>query len=301
MFTMSHKLSFLIITTLLTSLIGNIAALSSVSSLLTTHSDRIASMKQLANKYPNAPQDDVFYLRYCLSENKDDDTIMSELKSALDWRSNQGKSICDSAREAVQQATAKDGAWNNEPVRALAPHANIVNKYITPNQCLTTTLHSGDLVYCISAGRIDDVKLMREISVEDIVDFFLYTKEVNAIVSNMRSLQSDRLIKVLTANDLSGVKLIGGDATFRKAIGLASTKANQLYPNLNGPTFLLNLPKLVSALVKLFTPLFPEEVNRRLKFAQGPLKNVDDLMTIGPSGDVQKRKQFLSEIDALLH
>ena len=258
-------------------------------------------MKQLANKYPNAPQDDVFYLRYCLSENKDDDTIMSELKSALDWRSNQGKSICDSAREAVQQATAKDGAWNNEPVRALAPHANIVNKYITPNQCLTTTLHSGDLVYCISAGRIDDVKLMREISVEDIVDFFLYTKEVNAIVSNMRSLQSDRLIKVLTANDLSGVKLIGGDATFRKAIGLASTKANQLYPNLNGPTFLLNLPKLVSALVKLFTPLFPEEVNRRLKFAQGPLKNVDDLMTIGPSGDVQKRKQFLSEIDALLH
>lgn len=286
------------VTILLTCLISTTAL--SVSSLLTTYSDRIASMKQLAKEYPNAPQDDVFYLRYCLSENKDHETTMSELKYALDWRSNQGKSICDSAREAVQLATA-NGSWNNEPVRTMAPHADVVNKYITPNQCLTTTLNSGDLVYCISAGRIDDVKLMKEISVEDITDFFLYTKEINAIVSNMRSLQSDRLVKVLTANDLSGVKLIGGDATFRKAIGLASTKANELYPNLNGPTFLLNLPKVVSALVKLFTPLFPEEVNKRLKFAQGPLKDVDDLIVIGPSGDANKRRQFLNDIDALLN
>jgi len=37
---------------------------------------------------------------------------------------------------------------------------------------------------------------------------------------------------------------------------------------------LLNLPKLLNALVKLFKPLFPPVVAARIKFEQGPLSKV---------------------------
>ena len=141
---------------------------------------------------------------------------------------------------------------------------------------------------------------MSEVSVDEMAEFFLYCKEVNSIVANMKSEKTDKLVTVLTANDLLGVKLIGGDATFRKALSQASTQANDLYPNLPGPTFLLNLPKLLGALVKLFTPLFPKEVRARLKFAAGPLKDVDDLVAISPGGDAVSRNKFLTQIDDLL-
>jgi hypothetical protein len=141
---------------------------------------------------------------------------------------------------------------------------------------------------------------MSELSLEQMTEFFLYCKEVNALVANIRSMETDKLVSVLTANDLSGVKLVGGDAAFRKALSAASNKANQLYPNLSGPTFLLNLPTLLSALVKVFTPLFPEEVRKRLKFEQGPLKDVKELVEISPSGSSESRALFLNQIDNLL-
>mmetsp|Transcript_17244 Transcript_17244/g.22437 ORF Transcript_17244/g.22437 Transcript_17244/m.22437 type:complete len:296 (+) Transcript_17244:88-975(+) len=271
---------------------------SGVSTLLQDNAAKISQLKEIASQYPAAPTDSIFYLRYCLSD-KEDSEIQAQLKSNLEWRANEGKVICESASAAIKAATSA-GKWDNTPVRDMAPHGSAVNKYITPSQSLTTLLNSGDLCYCIRAGFIDDVALMSEVSVEQMTDFFLYCKEVNALVANMRSEDSDQLIQVLTANDLTGVKLIGGDKTFRKALGAASTKANALYPNLSGPTFLLNLPTLLNALVKLFTPLFPEDVRKRLKFAKGPLKNVSDMSEISPSGDAASRALFLKQIDDLL-
>mmetsp|Transcript_22794 Transcript_22794/g.33775 ORF Transcript_22794/g.33775 Transcript_22794/m.33775 type:complete len:294 (+) Transcript_22794:21-902(+) len=274
------------------------AAFAPVSTLLQDNAAKISQLREIASKYPDAPTDSIFYLRYCLSE-KEDEEIQSLLKENMEWRANDGKQICESASAALKAATSA-GSWDNTPVRDMAPHASAVNKYITPSQCLTTTVNSGDLCYCIRAGQIDDVALMSEVSVEQMTEFFLYCKEVNALVANMKSEKTDQLITVITANDLCGVKLIGGDATFRKALGAASTKGSVLYPNLSGPTFLLNLPKLLSALVKLFTPLFPEDVKKKLKFARGPLKDVTEMSEISPSGNAAARDTFLKQIDALL-
>ncbi len=275
----------------------------SVSSLLDKHSDTISLLQKVAeDKYSEvAPSDPIFFLRYCLKDGTSDDEKKTMLEYNLQWRMNDGKEIVQAAEEAVEKATA-GGSWDNTPVRDMAPHAEIVNKYITQSQCLTTTLSSGDLCYCIRAGQIDDVALMSEVSLEQMTDFFLYCKEVNALVANMRSASSDSIVDVLTANDLNGVKLVGGDPTFRKALSAASTKANELYPSLAGPTFLLNLPKLLGALVKIFTPLFPEEVRKRLKFERGPLNDVDNLVEIsaGELGNAEAREKFLNDVDALL-
>lgn len=275
----------------------------SVSALLDKHAASISELKKVAeDKYPDAaPADSMFYLRYCLKDEQSDEEKQTLLENNLQWRDSEGKDIVQAAKAAVEAATSS-GSWNNEPVRDMAPHANVVNKYITPSQCLTTTLRSGDLCSCIRAGQIDDVALMSEVTVEQMTEFFIYCKEVNALVANARSVSSDRVVNVLTANDLLGVKLVGGDATFRNALSAASTKGNVLYPSLPGPTFLLNLPRLLGALVKLFTPLFPLEVRNRLKFERGPLKEVDDLVEISglSMGNAAAREKFLDQIDEIL-
>jgi hypothetical protein len=271
-----------------------------VSFLLKEYASKIASLKDQASKavgdisvepYLN----DVFFLRYALSG----DGAESQLKDTLEWRLGAGKNICHAANKAIAEATS-DGSWKNGPVLAGAPNSNLISKYLTPATCLTTTTSQGDLIYCIRAGKIDDVALMASLqNVNQLVEFFVYCKEVNAVVANQRSLASDKLVCLITANDLSGVKLIGGDATFRTALSSASKISSKLYPTLNGPTLLLNLPALLGALAKLFTPLFPPEVRKRLKFEQGPLADVSDLMDVSYGGN--GRAAFLDEIDKLVY
>ena len=276
-----------------------------VSALLADKAGEISNLKEQATAagvdisqqpYSN----DVFFLRYCLNDDGDDNDASATLAENLKWRSGEGKAICDAAQTAIQAAMSEEGKWNNDPVMAAAPSSAKITKYLTPSTTLTTTTSSGDLIYCIRAGKIDDAKLMGSLeSIDEMIGFFVYCKEVNAAVANEYSLRTDRLVALLTANDLSGVKIIGGDATFRQALSASSKISSPLYPNLNGPTLLLNLPRLLGALVKLFTPLFPPEVKKRLRFEQGPLSKVKDLMDVAPSGG--GRAKFLGEIDELVY
>lgn len=273
-----------------------------VSTLISENSDKISHLKEAAVAIASdAPEDDVFYLRYALAELGDEE-MQRRLKDNIKWRSSdEGRLICDAAKTAIATAISSD-KWNNDPVRSAAPYASIVNKYITEASIVTTPSREGDLIYCIRAASIDDAALMDAISVEDMSKWFLYTKEVNSAVANQRSLDSDRLVCVCTANDLSGIKVIGGSAEFRKALSAASQKANELYPTLSGPSLLLNLPRLLGALAKLFTPLFPEEVRKKIKFARGPLSDVTELSEIlAGSGDKRKRDNFLDAVDELVY
>lgn len=271
-----------------------------VSTLLKKYEGHISSLKEETksivgdDKFDQVPyNNDVFYLRYCLEEKG-----VEALKTNLAWRQGDGKAMCDAATTAFQAATA-DGGWDNSPIRAAAPSADIVNEYITQTTGVTTSSSKDDFLYCIRAGKIDDNALMAKISVEDLVTFFLYAKEIIALAANDRSLKSDKLAYLVTVNDLSGVKLIGGDATFRSALGAASKQANELYPALAGPTLLVNLPKLVRALVKLFTKLIPAKVREKIKFVQGPLKDVEELASVAPGG--KDRESFLADIDAAVY
>ena len=270
-----------------------------VSVLLQKHVSDIARLKEETQAIVGSIDDlpynnDVFYLRYCLGGKGVD-----ELKENLAWRQGAGKSICETSISAFKKAT-EGGKWNNDPVREAAPNAPNINQYITPENVVTTSSSKDDLLYCIKAGAIDDKALMGSLdSVDQMVDFFMYCKEVNALVANDRSLEKDKLLYVVTVNDLNGLQLIGGDATFRKALSASSKLANNLYPALAGPTLLLNLPKLATALVKLFTLLLPPEVNARLKFERGPLENVGPLIDISYGG--KDRATFLKDVDNLIY
>jgi hypothetical protein len=284
-----------------------------VSTLLTQHASTIAQLRQVCVErdvdVSSLPySNDLFFLRYCISDKKvnDNSDPQTLLNQSLDWRLGIGKSICGVAAAAVEQALSSSSRWDNTVVSYSAPHSTAIAPFITPQNCITTTTlatptSTPDLVYCIRAGGIDDVRLMQAVSVPQLVEFFLYVKEINALVCDWRSRTSDQLIYTITCNDLSGVKLLGGSADFRQALSQSSKLAATVYPpSYTGPTLLLNLPPLLSALVQLFTPLFPESVKARLKFSQGLLRGVTDLTKVATTSSAPERADFAQALDSLL-
>mmetsp|Transcript_21636 Transcript_21636/g.32069 ORF Transcript_21636/g.32069 Transcript_21636/m.32069 type:complete len:313 (-) Transcript_21636:137-1075(-) len=239
---------------------------------------------------------DVDLLRFALAYPDDRVGAEKALKNAIKWRKSTGKSIVDAAKDAVAKATA-NGGWDNEVVRDAAPHADVINKFITPKAVITTSTEDGDLVYVIRASQIDDKELMNKASVEQVCDFFMYAKEVHNIVANKRS-EKGRLCSVLFANDISGVRK-APDKRFSQALTSSSDQYESLYPSLAGPTMILNLPLILQAFVGLLKPLFPKSVQERLVFKRAPvLASLKELTPLGT--DPLIKTKFTREVVSLL-
>merc|ERR1719498_1170997 len=111
--------------------------------------------------------------------------------------------------------------------------------------------------------------MISKVSVDQLVDFLLYVKEVHSLCVNARSEKSGRLCQVIFANDITGTRK-APDPQFGKALTASSKSYEKLYPSLAGPTMILNLPFVLQAFVGLFKPLFPKSVQERLKFDSAP-------------------------------
>ena len=219
------------------------------------------------------------------------------IKEAQAWRAGAGKSIVESAAAAVKAARA-GGGWDNEPVRAAAPHAAALNNYITPKNVLTLNTAEGDLVYVIRASGIEDKEMMSKVSVDQLVEFLLYVKEVHWICVNARTEQTGRLCEVVFANDITGTRK-APDPDFSKALTGSSKSYTKLYPSLAGPTLILNLPFILQAFVGLFKPLFPKAVQARLKFEKA--KYLSTLKELTPlTNDKNALNTFLAEVKSIV-
>ena len=239
---------------------------------------------------------EIALLRFALAF-PDENEAEAALMKAIQWRKTTGKHIVDAAKEAVAKATA-NGGWENEVVRDMAPHAALINDYITPKAVITTSTEDGDLVYVIRASQIDDKEMMDKCTVEQVCDFFMYAKEVHNIVANERSAKTGRMCSVLFANDISGVRK-APDKRFSKALTSSSDQYEDLYPSLAGPTMILNLPLVLQAFVGLLKPLFPKSVQERLVFKRAPvLASLKELTPLGQDQSI--RLKFVREVKGLL-
>lgn len=226
----------------------------------------------------------------------DVDAAAEAVDRSIEWRTSpEGKGLVEAAQASYAAATA-DGRWNNDPVLAAAPSSSKISPYVGPAKLLTLRNSRNDgLIYAIRAGQVDDKALMASVSAEELSDFFLYAKAVNEIVCAKMATEKDCLAEVVTVNDLSGVDIFG-DASFRNALSAASKLGDKVFPGLAGPTILLNLPRLLGALVKLFTPLFPASVQKKLKFASYELSSPETFL----DRQSPDRAAFLDKIDDIL-
>lgn len=264
---------------------------SDVKSLLDANRGRVTSLASIS-----ADMSEIALLRFALQF-----PIQAEAEKALRetamWRKGAGRYIVESASKAVAEATA-GGGWDNEVVRVAAPYAAAVNQFITNKNILTISMESNDLLYVIRASSIDDKKLMDKVSVEQLVEFLLYVKEVHSIIVNARSERTGRLCGVVFANDISGIRQIP-DRRFSQALTASSAQYEKLYPSLAGTTMILNLPFLLQAFVGLLKPLFPKSVQDRLVFKSAPvLAKLRDLTPL--TNDKAYLKSFLTEVKGLL-
>lgn len=270
---------------------AEIATGSSVESLLGPNRQRVEALASVA---PDVSE--IQRLRFVLAFEEQAEAE-NALRETVAWRKGPGKKIVDAAAEAVAKATA-DGGWNNDVVRDMAPHAATINKFISPKNIITMSLEDGDLLYVIRASAIEDKKLMKSVSVQQMVDFFSYVKEIHSLIADMRSEKSGRLSQVIFANDISGIRQ-PPEKNFANALSSSSKQYAKLYPSLAGPTMILNLPFILQAFVALFKPLFPKAVQEKLKFVRAPV--LASLTQLTPlSNDDRKKKQFLDEIRDLL-
>jgi hypothetical protein len=219
------------------------------------------------------------------------------LREAVAWRKGKGRAIVEAAGEAVAKATA-GGGWDNEVVRNSAPHADVINPWITSKNIVTLGTDEGDLVYVIRASLIEDKKMMSKVSVDQFVDFLLYVKEVHSLIVNARSEATGRLCNVIFANDITGTRK-APDPQFSKGLTQSSKSYERLYPSYAGPTLILNLPFILQAFVGLFKPLFPKSVQARLRFERAPfLSKVGELTPL--TTNAQTKKSFLAEVRKII-
>jgi len=245
-------------------------------------------------------EEEVTRLRYALAFEAGWEAKLA-FRERMEYRhSPQGKAIVEAAATAYQEATQGGaGTWNNEVVRAAAPHATLINQYVTSQSFLTVSTAKGDLVYIIRASLLDDKQLMNAVSVQQLSEFFLYVKEIHQLVANARSAQTGRLCEVIFANDITGVRK-PPDKRFSKALSSSSAQYETLYPSLAGPTMILNLPFLLQAFASFFKPLFPKSIQVKLKFLRAPV--LGGFRELTPLGNPKGRQQqaFLVEIEKLL-
>jgi len=224
-------------------------------------------------------------------------SLEEEVLASLEWRASaQGRPIVDAAREGYTKAISGEKPWNNEPVLAAAPHSAEIRPFFTPAKLLTMRNANNDgLIYVIRAGQVNDKSLMSKVDADELADFFLYAKAVNERVAARLSANTGKLSSVVTVNDLSGVDLFG-DSRFRDALSAASKTADSIFPGLAAETILLNLPFLVRTLVKVFTPLFPPSVQKKLKFSAFDIAPPEVLVDQASSG----RAAFIADVNKAL-
>lgn len=223
-------------------------------------------------------QDDTYVLRFAIEHKGDIIAATKNIQKINFWRRREGRRIVDAASQAVAKAQ-EGGGWENSVVLEAAPHSALISKHITASQIVIVNMPSGDLCSCIRASAIDDKSLMDAVTVDQMIEFFLYAREVNFLVAEQRTRASGRLIQLIAANDLTGVSKLPDDR-FQQALTKSSEQTTTLYPGFAGPTAILNIPEVAQFLLQFLTPLFPGAVQQRLKFAQGPMSYINDLSDV---------------------
>lgn len=244
--------------------------------LLKQNASALEALKAAVPDLP-AEYDDIKLLRFIL-QNEDAAEQVTNIKEVIAWRTGEGASVVKSAADAIAKAQA-GGGWDNSAIQEAAPNFEKIGKYITSSEMLVVPTKSGDLVTCIQAAGINSEKMMKVVTEDEMIEFFIFAREVNTIVAEARTRATGRLVRLVAANDLTGVSSFP-DKAFTNALTASAKKALTLYPGFSGPTVILNLPWVARLLVSFLTPLFPGAVRQKLKFAKGPMAYLEQLTDV---------------------
>jgi len=239
-----------------------------VSDLLEEHGERISRLKSSIDLpdggiTPDGIElDDVFFLRYVLSnKDKEDEKILEKIQFNLDYRmetdSPQSTWLMSLGKEmrSIHGSTyyPVGSPTNHHPLEA-AISEHLFSAY-------TGDLRDGEPVSVVRVGISDLNTLISEHGKDAVTDFLVYEKEKVFRTCDARTRESGSIVKAVTVMDLSDLNPFGKRFSrdfITKCIAKSSSIASKLYPQMQVYTVVINASGSASMLYGLITSVMPK-------------------------------------------
>ena len=220
-----------------------------LDSLFAKHGDMVSKLLG-SLKQQNLPvgegtgYDDIWALRFCLSNESDEDALKNATET-LRWR-EENKEILDAAAEGTS-------------LDRFAPLEKLV---ITDYHGYTT---AGAPLFVVRAGISNAPAMMDAYKQVQVVEFMMYRKEIGFLLCDSITRKTRILTKLVTVNDLNHVSLVAGtDSRFSKVLGAVSKKSEIVYPQLLDRAVLINAPYVFSAMWGLVKGLLSKKTRSKI-------------------------------------
>lgn len=253
------------------------AASRDLDKLLSDNADKLKDMSSITKEVGDY-FDEAWLLGFLLANPNDIAAAKAAATSALKWSTGKGKPIFEAAKKAYKGASsgAAAGRWNNDPAWVNAPHLSKLLQYIDGDgdQINHITSTWGDICYILREAAVKE-GIMQTVSVEELSEFFLYVRELNARWCYARTNTTRSICQVIALQDMDGVDGSQSD-DFRKALTDAYEQTEALHPLVTGPTVLFNVP-LQLKMANVFKPLFPKTMQAKIRMEDGRISGMKPL------------------------
>jgi len=221
-----------------------------ITALMQQYQTEVEQLRERCKDKLSVEEDDLFLLRFII-QNEGKNTLedaATNLEETLQWR-----------REKAEMLNSPTPPFSDKVAQYLGRDAGTF---------LAESTKDGCPLAIIRAGKIDAKQLMKAVSVDELVDWFLWNKEQAYRICDGETRATGMLTQQITANDLSDVG-VRQDKDFGKALGTSSKLSTKYYPALQSTVVLLNLPLVAKLLFAFFRPLLPEAVLKKIKVCPG--------------------------------
>lgn len=218
----------------------------SIDELMSEHAENVAllraevvsKMQQAQALDPSVKYDDIWLLRYCVSNKGNLEAATKAAEATLDFRMKNNDMI---------QATIASGK---------TPNKDTIEKFQVTGE--TSAVIGGWPVYCVRTGYCDIRGLMNTMTEEQVVTDMGLNNELQWRRCDKLTRETRKMTKMINVIDLSDFSMFMGDKRFFKALGKSSEFSASHYPQLLGRTVIVNAPSYFRLLFRSFSVFMPK-------------------------------------------
>ncbi|OQR84686.1 hypothetical protein ACHHYP_13095 [Achlya hypogyna] len=220
-----------------------------LDALLQERSSDLAALKVLVADVLGPEHDDVWLLRYLLS-NSTPAASEAPIRFTIQWRRERSATIL-ALRAGAKPTTHVE-----------------MEKFLVSGEHKQTT--AGEPVIVVRIGLCNSKALMDKFSHTDVVEYMLLARETTMASLDAATRATRRLVKAITILDFAGFSLLRGhDARFTKVQAACSKLSEQMYPQLLGRTIFMHTPPIIPYLFRLLKPLLSQRTVQKVAMCPG--------------------------------
>lgn len=219
-----------------------------VDDQLEENAEEIAKLKAMVEDVLPEEWDDIWLLRFILSNKGTAKDAVEKCKFTIQWRKDN--------KETLDMIAAGGEI----------PHKDLFNKYQVagPHKCDK----DGAPCFIVRIGLSNPSALMDAATHDQVVEFLLFSREKDFLTCDRITREKRRIVKCISIQDMRGMKLLS-DRRFFKALGASSKLSEKLYPQLLGTSVPINIPSFFKFIMKFATAFMSKKSLAKMKPCPG--------------------------------